>query len=41
VGAGVERAGVSVGTVSQHLNTPHRVAPDTAKRIGRAIDDLG
>ncbi|MFF3395064.1 LacI family DNA-binding transcriptional regulator [Streptomyces sp. NPDC002669] len=36
-----ERAGVSVGTVSKHLNTPHRVAPDTAKRIRRAIKDLG
>lgn len=36
-----ERAGVSVGTVSKHLNTPHRVAPDTAKRIRRAIADLG
>lgn len=36
-----ERAGVSVGTVSKQLNTPHRVAPDTAKRIRRAIKDLG
>ncbi|MEV7111536.1 LacI family DNA-binding transcriptional regulator [Streptomyces anulatus] len=36
-----ERAGVSVGTVSKHLNTPDRVAPDTAKRIRHAIKDLG
>ncbi|MFG3257295.1 LacI family DNA-binding transcriptional regulator [Streptomyces sp. NPDC048172] len=36
-----ERAGVSVGTVSKHLNAPHRVAPETAKRIRRAIKDLG
>nr|WP_281289403.1 LacI family DNA-binding transcriptional regulator [Lacisediminihabitans profunda] len=35
------RANVSIGTVSKYLNTPHRVAPDTKKRIGKAIKDLG
>lgn len=35
------RADVSIGTVSKFLNTPHRVAPDTKKRIGKAIKDLG
>jgi LacI family transcriptional regulator len=35
------RASVSIGTVSKYLNTPHRVAPDTKKRISKAIKDLG
>jgi Transcriptional regulators len=35
------RANVSIGTVSKYLNTPQRVAPDTKKRIGKAIKDLG
>jgi LacI family transcriptional regulator len=35
------RARVSIGTVSKYLNTPDRVAPDTKKRIGKAINDLG
>jgi LacI family transcriptional regulator len=35
------RADVSIGTVSKYLNTPHRVAPDTKKRISKAIKDLG
>lgn len=36
-----QRADVSIGTVSKFLNTPQRVAPDTKKRIGKAIRDLG
>ncbi|MFF1344588.1 LacI family DNA-binding transcriptional regulator [Streptomyces sp. NPDC058322] len=36
-----ELAGVSVGTVSKYLNTPHRVAPATSDRVRRAIKDLG
>lgn len=35
------RADVSIGTVSKYLNTPHRVAPETKKRIVKAIKDLG
>ncbi|HWU59177.1 MAG TPA: LacI family DNA-binding transcriptional regulator, partial [Microbacteriaceae bacterium] len=35
------RADVSIGTVSKFLNTPHRVAPETKKRISKAIKDLG
>lgn len=35
------RAGVSVGTVSNVLNTPAKVATDTAERVHRAIDELG
>lgn len=35
------RADVSIGTVSKYLNTPHRVAPDTKRRIAKAIRDLG
>nr|WP_307358557.1 LacI family DNA-binding transcriptional regulator [Microbacterium murale] len=35
------RADVSIGTVSKYLNTPLRVAPDTKKRIAKAIRDLG
>ena len=34
-------AGVSVGTVSNHLNGTTQVAASTAQRIQRAIDDLG
>lgn len=34
-------AGVSVGTVSHVLNHPHRVAPATADRVRRAIEELG
>jgi LacI family transcriptional regulator len=36
-----ELARVSAGTVSKYLNTPHRVAPHTSKRIKDAIDALG
>jgi LacI family transcriptional regulator len=35
------RAGVSVGTVSNVLNSPTKVAADTAERVHRAIVDLG
>jgi LacI family transcriptional regulator len=35
------RAGVSVGTVSNVLNTPAKVAPETAERVHQAIADLG
>jgi LacI family transcriptional regulator len=34
-------AGVSLGTVSNVLNRPERVAPATRKRVLAAIDDLG
>ncbi|MDQ7876538.1 LacI family DNA-binding transcriptional regulator [Microbacterium sp. QXD-8] len=36
-----ELAKVSAGTVSKYLNTPHRVAPATSRRIADAIDALG
>jgi LacI family transcriptional regulator len=36
-----ERAGVSVGTVSNVLNRPERVAPATRARVQRAIEELG
>ena len=36
-----ERAGVSVGTVSNTLNQPEIVAPGTRKEILRAIDEIG
>jgi LacI family transcriptional regulator len=36
-----QRADVSIGTVSKYLNAPQRVAPDTKKRISKAIRDLG
>jgi LacI family transcriptional regulator len=36
-----ERAGVSVGTVSNVLNHPERVAPATRDRVLRAIAELG
>jgi LacI family transcriptional regulator len=35
------RASVSVGTVSNVLNRPHIVAPETRDRVLRVIDDLG
>jgi LacI family transcriptional regulator len=34
-------AGVSVGTVSNVLNHPHKVAPSTVKRVQKAIETLG
>ena len=34
-------AGVSVGTVSNVLNSPAKVAPETAERVHRAIEELG
>jgi LacI family transcriptional regulator len=34
-------ANVSVGTVSNVLNRPHIVAPETRERVLRVIDDLG
>jgi LacI family transcriptional regulator len=36
-----DRAGVSSGTVSNALNHPKRVAPETLKRITAAITELG
>jgi LacI family transcriptional regulator len=36
-----ERAGVSVGTVSNVLNSPGKVAPATTDRVLAAIDELG
>ncbi|MDQ1530576.1 MAG: LacI family transcriptional regulator [Microbacteriaceae bacterium] len=36
-----ERAGVSVGTVSNVLNTPGKVAGPTAERVLAAIEELG
>lgn len=36
-----ERAGVSVGTVSNVLNRPAAVAPTTRERVRRAIEELG
>lgn len=35
------RASVSVGTVSNVLNRPEKVAPDTVSRVQTAIDELG
>ncbi len=35
------RAGVSVGTVSNVMNHPHKVAADTVARVQAAIDELG
>ncbi len=35
------RAGVSVGTVSNVLNSPAKVAVETAERVHRAISELG
>ena len=34
-------AGVSVGTVSNVLNKPDEVSPDSIARVQRAIDELG
>ncbi|WP_427892856.1 LacI family DNA-binding transcriptional regulator [Kribbella sp. GL6] len=34
-------AGVSLGTASTYLNAPERVGPETARRIQKAIDELG
>jgi len=36
-----EAAGVSVGTVSNVLNRPERVSPETVARVQAAIDQLG
>jgi LacI family transcriptional regulator len=36
-----ERAGVSVGTVSNVLNNPDKVSPATAERVQAAITELG
>ncbi|MGK9147880.1 LacI family transcriptional regulator [Plantibacter flavus] len=35
------RAGVSVGTVSNVLNRPEKVSPETVDRVHAAIDELG
>lgn len=35
------RAGVSTGTVSNALNHPEKVSPETLQRVHRAIDELG
>ena len=36
-----ERAGVALGTVSNVLNRPEKVAPATRERVRAVIDDLG
>lgn len=36
-----QRAGVSVGTVSNVLNRPEKVAPDTVEKVHAAIAELG
>lgn len=36
-----QRAGVSVGTVSNVLNRPDEVSADSVERVSRAIDELG
>lgn len=36
-----ERAGVSVGTVSNVLNRPEKVSPGTREKVQRAISELG
>ena len=36
-----QRAGVSLGTVSNVLNSPHRVSKTTLDRVNRAIEELG
>jgi LacI family transcriptional regulator len=36
-----QRAGVSVGTVSNVLNRPSEVSADSVERVSRAIDELG
>lgn len=35
------RAGVSLGTVSNALNRPHVVSPDTLERVRKTINELG
>ncbi|MGO3319341.1 MAG: LacI family DNA-binding transcriptional regulator [Microbacterium gubbeenense] len=41
IGAVARAAGVSVGTVSNALNTPDRLAPETLDRVLGIIDELG
>lgn len=36
-----QRAGVSLGTVSNVLNSPHRVSKATLDKVNRAIEELG
>lgn len=36
-----QRAGVSLGTVSNVLNRPEQVAPQTLEKVRRAIDEIG
>jgi LacI family transcriptional regulator len=36
-----KHAGVALGTVSHVLNHPHKVRPDTLRRVRNAIDELG
>ncbi|HJA04329.1 MAG TPA: LacI family transcriptional regulator [Candidatus Microbacterium stercoravium] len=36
-----QRAGVSVGTVSNVLNRPAEVSPESVERVSRAIEELG
>jgi len=35
-----EKAGVSLGTVSNAINRPEILAPETLKRVRKAIDEL-
>jgi len=41
IGAVARAAGVSVGTVSNALNSPERLAPETLERVLDTIDELG
>ncbi|GGF38840.1 transcriptional regulator [Microbacterium sorbitolivorans] len=41
IGAVARAAGVSVGTVSNALNNPERLAPETLERVHGAIEKLG
>lgn len=41
INAVAREAGVSVGTVSNALNAPQRLAPETLQRVHEAIDRLG
>jgi len=41
IGAVARAAGVSVGTVSNALNSPERLAPETLDRVLSVIDELG
>lgn len=41
IGAVARAAGVSVGTVSNALNNPERLAPETLERVHGAIEQLG